>query len=467
VYGLGGVANQALAIILVPIYARQLGLENYGVVAILTTTLSLSTLVATLAMPHAFFRSYLKEADDQRRRAEVLRTTLGLRLIVSLVALAMLVALAIPLATLFLGTPDAWVLTALIGPIVFFDTLNLVPLSFLRAERRPRPYAVIAFTRAVLGSVLIIIFVVVLDLGVIGVILGSACSALVTAGAGIAMLAREGRLGIGLDRRLARHMLAFSLPLVPASVASWTLNLSDRYLIAAFHGPAAVGTYSAGYTVGLAINALVISPFTLAWGAAYWEIAKQDDARVVISRVLTGFTALASFAALGLAALSTDVFRLLLTPEFEPGHYITPFSAFAYVLYGIFTIVATGLNLESQTRRLPAVMGTTAATNVILNLLLIPRFGYMGAALSTILSYGMLALLAGRVSQRYFTVPWEVGRVVALLALGLVLSALALLGPDHIAWRLACIVAYPIVAIGLRIVPSSLVSALAGLLRRG
>ena len=102
------------------------------------------------------------------------------------------------------------------------------------------------------------------------------------------MLAREGRLGIGLDRRLARHMLAFSLPLVPASVASWTLNLSDRYLIAAFHGPAAVGTYSAGYTVGLAINALAISPFTLAWGAAYWEIAKQDDARAVISRVLTG-----------------------------------------------------------------------------------------------------------------------------------------------------------------------------------
>ena len=83
-YGLGGVANQALAIMLVPIYARQLGIEDYGVVAILTTTLSLSTLVATLALPHAFFRSYLNETGDERGRAEVLRTTLGLRLIVSL-----------------------------------------------------------------------------------------------------------------------------------------------------------------------------------------------------------------------------------------------------------------------------------------------------------------------------------------------------------------------------------------------
>ncbi len=467
VYGVGGVANQALAIILVPIYARQLGLQNYGVVAIVTTTLSLCTLVTTLALPQSFFRSYLKEAESPARRAEVLRTTLGLRLLVSVAAFAVLIALALPLATVLLGGSDAWLLLGLIAPIVLFDTVNLVPLSFLRAERRPRPYAVISFGRAVIGSLLIILFVVVLDLGVTGVVLGSAGSALLAASAGLALLAREGRLGIGLDPALARHMLAFSLPLVPAAVAGWTLNLSDRYLISAFEGAAAVGTYSAGYTVGLAINALAIAPFTLAWGAAYWEIARQSDAPAVIARVLTGFTALASFAALGLAALSTDVFRILLTPEFEPGRFITPFSAYAYVLYGVFTIVTTGLNLESQTRRLPAILGATAAANVGLNLALIPLLGYLGAAVSTVLSYAMLALVAGRVSQRFYPVSWETGRVLALLALGVALSAGALLGPDHVAWRLGCIAAYPIIAIGLRVVPPSMLAPFTGLLRHG
>ncbi len=390
-----------------------------------------------------------------------------MRIIVSLIALAALLALSLPLASVLIGDGDAWLLLALIGPIVFFDTLNLVPLSFLRAERRPIPYAAVAFSRAVLGSVLIILFVVVLDLGVVGVVLGSAISALTAAAGGFALLARDGRLGIGLDRRLVRHMLVFSLPLVPASVASWTLNLSDRYLIAAFDGAAAVGTYSAGYTVGLAINALAISPFTLAWGAAYWEISRQDDARAVIGRVLTGFTALASFAALGLAALSTDVFRLLLTPEFEPGRYITPFSAFAYVLYGTFTIATTGLNLESQTRRLPLVMGAVAAGNVALNLVLIPWLGYLGAAVSTIVSYGLLAVVAGRVSQRYYAVPWDLPRVVALLGIGGGLSAAALLGPDHVAWRLLCIAAYPPLVIGLRVVPPDVVASLGRLLGRG
>ena len=127
----------------------------------------------------------------------MLRTTLGLRLIVSLLALVVLLALSLPLATLLLGSSDAWLLMALIGPIVFFDTINLVPLSFLRAERRPRAYALISFSRAVLGSLLIITFVVVLDLGVTGVILGSACSALVTSIAGIRCLPAKDDSGSG------------------------------------------------------------------------------------------------------------------------------------------------------------------------------------------------------------------------------------------------------------------------------
>ena len=464
-YGLGGVANQALAIILVPIYARALGVGNYGTVAILTTTLSLMTLTVTLALPQAFFRSYLKEADDDPQRAAVLRTAAGLRLIVSLVGTLLIAASSVPLAILLLGDVEAWHLLALLGPIVFFDTLNLVPLSLLRAQRRPRPYAAVSFSRAVLGSALIILFVVVLELGVLGVVLGSLASALVTAAAGWLILLRDGGLRLALDRRLARHMLVFSIPLVPAAVAGWTLNLSDRYVIAAFAGREAVGLYSAGYTVGLAINALAIAPFTLAWGAAYWEIARQDNARQVIGRVLTGFVSLASFLALGLGALGTDAIRILLTSDFEQGRYVTPFSAFAYVLYGSFTIVTTGLNLEGQTRRVPLVMGMAAGANLVLNLALVPILGFMGAAAATLASYGILAVAGGLVSQRYYAVPWDLPRVTGLLVLAMGLSTAAVLGPDHAGWRLACVIAYPVLAIGLRLLPMDTLKPLVQLVR--
>lgn len=452
IYGLGGVANQALAVILVPIYANVLGVANYGTLALVNTTLSFATVIVTLALPQAFFRSYLMEHADERGRAWVLRTTLGLRLVTSLAGLAALMLLAFPLTRLLFGDMAQLPILLVIGPIVFCDTLNLVPLSFLRAERRPAAYAALSLTRAVLGSLMIIIFVVVLHLGVFGVVMGSLISASVVALAGVVVLTRARRIRVALDRPLIKRMLTFSLPLVPASVAAWTLNLSDRYLVQAFDGSQAVGIYSAGYTIGLAINALAVAPFTLAWGATFWEIAKTPSAPQTYARVMTGFVIFAGFIALGLSALSTDLLRLLFQPAFEPSRFVVPFSAFAYVLYGTYTIGATGLNVEGRTRILPLTLGAVAIGNVALNLVLIPSFGYMGAAVSTLISYGLLALSTTVVGQRYYPVPWDLPRIAGAVSLAMGLAAAALLGPDHVAWRLGCIAAYPALVVLLRIV---------------
>lgn len=460
IYGLGGVANQALGIVLVPIYARQLGVADYGTVAILTTTLSLTSMVVTLGLPQAFFRSYLKEARGAAEQRSILETSLTLRLLVSFVGLLLMAALAYPLAAVLLGSGAHWGLMAVIGGVVFFDSMNLVPLSLLRAQRRPIPYATLSFIRAVWGSVLIVLFVVWLELGVGGVVLGSLISAITAASLGLLLLAREGRLRLGLDAGLTRHMLSFGVPLVPASIAGWTLNLSDRYIVQAFEGRTAVGLYSSGYTVGLAINALAIAPFALAWGATYWEIARHPDARQTIGRTLHGLVAMGSFMALGVSALATDLFRVLLTPAFEDGRFVTPFSAFAYVLYGCYTVFTTGLNLENQTKRIPIIVGTVAAINVAINLALVPRVGYMGAAVSTLFSYGLLAAIAAVVGQRHYPVDWDLWRVAPLFGLALLLSGAALLGPDLLLWRLAMIAVYPIVGVGTGLIPRSMVRSL-------
>lgn len=466
VYGLGGVANQTIAIVLVPIYARQLGVANYGLVAIINTTLSLVAMIVTLALPQAFFRSYLKEAEDERTRAAVLRTTLGLRLVVSIAGLALYSVLAFPLTALVFGGTDNLPLLLLIGPIVFFDSLNLVPLSFLRAQRRPRAYAILSFSRALLGGVMIVILVVVADLGVLGVLVGSLASSVLVAGAGLLQLRSAGQLHVALDRRLARHMLAFSLPLVPASVAAWTLNLSDRYILLAVDGATAVGVYSGGYTVGLVINALAVAPFSLAWGAAYWELAREGIAAPSIPRVMTGYLAFASFVALGLSALGTDAIRLLLTPDFEAGRFVVPFSAFGYVLYGAYTIGSTGLNLVSRTRWVLLAMAVAATANVALNLVLIPAYGFMGAAVATLSGYALLAIVSTAISQRFYPIRWDLPRNVGTLGIGLALAAAALLGPDHTGWRLLCVAVYPPILLAVRIVRRSDLSALAHLVPR-
>jgi hypothetical protein len=99
-------------------------------------------------------------------------------------------------------------------------------------------------------------------------------------------------------------------------------------------------------------------------------------------------------------------------------------------------------------------------------LALIPILGYLGAAVSTLLGYALLAVIGGIVSQRAYPVSWELGRVCVVLGLAMALAAAALMGPDHVAWRLAAIVAYPAAVVGFGIVPRRYAAELIGVIRR-
>ena len=452
VYGLGGIANQAVAILLVPIYARVLGPSGVGVTGVLNSIISLSLMLVGLALPQAFFRWYLREAAGHVERAHIVRTTLAVRIAASLAGFAVVLLAAVPLTALLYGG-DNLLVFALAAPIVLFDSFNGIPLSFLRAERRPRDYVTISLTRAITGSVLILALVVALEVGVVGVALGSMIAAALSAAIGAWVLWRAGLWRPVVDRELSRAMLGFALPLVPAGIAAWTLNLADRPLLQVITGSEAiVGVYTLGYTGGLVINALAIQPFSLAWGAAFWEISRSDDAPRIFARTLTWFLAIASAGALFLSAIGTDVIRLLFPPDFEASRYIVPFSAFAFVLYGAYTVVATGLSIVGRTGILATTMLVAAGVALGLNFVLIPVLGMYGAAISTLVGYGLLVILAGWQSQKLYPVPWQLGRAVVILGLAAALSALALLGPDHTLWRVGTILLYPPILVGAGIV---------------
>jgi O-antigen/teichoic acid export membrane protein len=466
VFGLGGVVNQSVAILLVPIYANVLGRPGVGITGVLNSIISLSLMLTGLALPQAFFRWYLGESRGLAGREHILATTLAIRIAASLAGFALVLLAAVPLtAVLYEGANLA--VFALAAPIVLFDSFNGIPLSWLRAERRPRDYVVISLTRAVTGTVLIVTLVVALEFGVVGVSLGSAVAAAVSAAIGAWVLWRAERWRPTFDRDLSRAMLAFALPLVPAAVAGWALNLADRPLLRAFTGSDdIVGLYTLGYTGGLVINALAIQPFSLSWSAAVWEISRSAEATRTIARALTWFLAAASAAALFLSAIGTDVIRLLFSPAFEESRFIVPFSAFGFVLYGAYLIVASGLSIVGRSGIAATTMLVAAGVALGLNLALIPLLGMYGAAISTVAGYGLLAILAGWRSQRHYPVPWQVGRAIAILVLAAALSALALLGPDHTLWRIGAILLYPPILVGAGIVRPTQARQLLTLLRR-
>ncbi|MCK4971150.1 MAG: polysaccharide biosynthesis C-terminal domain-containing protein, partial [Thermoplasmata archaeon] len=243
----------------------------------------------------------------------------------------------------------------------------------------------------------------------------------------VAMLALVvGELGLRRpDFSRVREFLGFGVPMIPGDLSDWALISSDRYLIGLILGVAFVGYYNPGYGLAVMILMMVnplrfLLPSVL---AVHFDSGGLDRVRSYLRASLKYFLLLAIPASVGLGLLSRDLLLALTTPEIaSEGYMVTPILAVAMVLYGARVILAQVLIVEKQTQKLGSVMAVTAVLNIVMNLVLLPWMGIMGAAFSTLASFGFALVATGRLSSSYIHVE------VDLVAVGKVLLATALMG---------------------------------------
>jgi len=277
----------------------------------------------------------------------------------------------------------------------------------------------------VLTTSLTIMFVVGLSRGVGGIIESHLITSVVLWVVLIPATIRS--TGLSLSTDSLRTMIGFGLPLVPAGMSAWILTASDRYFLQFLSTPSELGLYSMGYKLGAVVLALIVGPFTLAWGPFIWSAVKEDNARESYSRALTYFFLVGTFVALGLAVLAEPVLHVIATPAFYDAHQVVPMVALSYVLYGSYHVLAVGYILAKKTSFAPLIVGVGAGVNLGLNYLLIPSFGMMGAALATMISYSLLPIGAWLVSRRYYVINYQWDRIIKILIVAVLVYGCSLL----------------------------------------
>jgi O-antigen/teichoic acid export membrane protein len=194
----------------------------------------------------------------------------------------------------------------------------------------------------------------------------------------------------------ARSYLSLGLPTVPSNLSYWIVNSSDRYIISIFLGAAAVGYYSPGYTVGYSIVLAVtpVSLILLPTLSAYFDNHRIDQVKTTLSYCLKYFLALAIPAAFIISLLSKQILTILSTPEIAAqGYVVTPYMTASALLFGVYALIGNVLVLEKRTRVLATIWLFAAALNLVLTLFLIPRIGFVGAAIATLFSFAFVFAL--------------------------------------------------------------------------
>jgi O-antigen/teichoic acid export membrane protein len=260
-------------------------------------------------------------------------------------------------------------------------------------------------------------------IGVMGALIGQPVGA--TAGAIVAFAFSRSLYMFRFDWDRLKRMLAFSIPLIPASIGVFLNAYADRIAIRTRLGVTEVGVYGAGYRLSLIVS-LILLGLQGALSPLVLSHHKEAQTRRELARLFRLFSAIALAVFLMVSLFAIELLHLLTRPAYYAGATIVPFVIAASFFGGMY-VFAPGLNIVKRTRLLGLVVGLTGVVNLILAFALIGPLGIRGAALAFLLACGAGFVTVMALSQRVYPVPhdWRrlLPRAVAVGAIVAIASA--------------------------------------------
>lgn len=430
-YLVGDILVRAPGFVLLPVYTALLSPGDYGIVALATVVTTLSRPVLSLGLQAAGLKFFFDFEDETDRAA--FYGSLWMLLIFGSGALYLLLdVVGGGLFDRVIGSVayDPYIRLALVTAYITGAFLDL-PLQIFKASGRSGAYSAFNFAHFALVTAATLYFLVVENAGAWGVVGGTALGTGLTGVVGALVLLPRVKLKWN-GRWMARAVL-FSLPMVPHFGSQWFLASSDRIVLEHFVPLSEVGIYSVGYKIGWMV-AIFYTAMTKSMIPVYGGLDRSSPAALArLARMTTYYLAILIFVGTGVAVFGEDVVRLMAPIEYARAGLIVPWVALGAIAMAAYSPSVQVLNIVlGRTRLIGVATVMAAATNVGLNILLIPVLGIAGAAVATAVSY---AALAGGVlffAQRALRIPYEYGRITVLFVASSAVVVVGLVVSSHV-----------------------------------
>jgi O-antigen/teichoic acid export membrane protein/glycosyltransferase involved in cell wall biosynthesis len=431
VYGSAVLLTRAVGFLLLPLYTRFLSLQDYGVIELLDLTGYVLAEFIALGIDQALMKYYHAFPDEADRR-KTISTAVIFGAVSGLLFLAVLIPVRHIFAREILGDDRYATLFLLSFFALFVSSLWRIERNTLRVQNRSALFTQLSVAYTAVAILFNIYFVAYARKGPEGIFY----STLITATAFSAYLSwrifRE--TGIHFDFAKLRPMLSYGLFFVPVGLASFVLNFADRYFLRAFSTLEEVGLYALAYKIAMIVTMLVAVPFNQVWHSYLFEIRNQTNAKDVYAKVATYFLTVLIAVALGLAVLSREIIQVMAAPSYLPAHTVLPLLLVAMVFFCSDNVLQVGLWLTGKSGQLSTIKWVAAIANLGLNAALIPTLGMRGAAIATVVSFAVSALLILARAQRVYWIPFEYRRILHVSVLALVTYFVASWLPDAPLW---------------------------------
>ncbi len=423
-YTLAGIVGKLSGAVLTVFYVNTayLPVEDYGYLDTLRAAMMTALLVAGAGLPLGIIRFATSAAVSDDQRAAVPSTAL---VVVTATGAATALAMwlnAPLLAGLLMGglapSPTRAEPVRLLALYVLFKTIADVTYTELRHREKVGWYVSLSAIETAIVLASVIWFLVIQGEGLAGVMKGYLVSSVVIAVGGTAGLLRH--VAWRPSWTLVGPMMAFGLPLIVSGLSGRFLYFGDRFVIAQLAGLEANATYGLASQFGSLVYMMLVQGVQLSFTVLGMKALGEPGVGALYRRAFRHVTAMAGWAVLGVGLFASAAARLFATDAAylaidRPALLV----AGGLGLQGIYVIAVSALYGAGRTRTVAVGVASAALLNLALNVALVPSLGVDGAALATLLSYGVLAVWSGLVAQRIVGTrfPWRaVGLAMTVVA---------------------------------------------------
>ena len=405
IYMAGLVTSRGAMLLLLPIITRMLEVQYTLYDLCMTTVLFLNPFL-NLGLQSSVVRYYF-HYDTRVEQRRFYNTSLIFLLAMFVPTVGLLFYFSDDLAGLLFKEAEHGDLFRLAVVVSALTAFSLQPLALLRAQEKTYIYSALQLVRGVAGPGTIFLLLVFFRQGIRGILWGEIVGLTILTVAGLAVTSRW--LYPAFDFRKLKPLLAFGLPLLPMGVGGALLTVSDRYILRSHLSLEEMAPYSLGFKVGMALS-LLIQALQLSWIPAAFNLAKTGSRGSIAKSVLV-LQLLLFGMAMATAALAPELARFFAPGKvFEGAHYIIPWIAFSFAMHGVVTLIGAAFGIAKRTVWSSLVFCTAGGVKVALSLLVIPRYGIQGAAITTFASFALELGLAYFIAQRVYPVPFDTKR---------------------------------------------------------
>lgn len=386
IYSVGFLSLRAISFLLLPLYTNLLSTLEAGYVFILYTIIAFLNTLYTHGMDSSLLK-YFKKNNNSK----IITTSMIYSSIWGVVLSVLIYLFSKPLIYFNEVThySHQQIALFLIG-ILFCDMLSSRLMTVIRLLEKPIYFLVVSFANVLLSIYLNVWFIYNLNMGFSGALIALFYVSIVQLLLLVPLLVIKLKINL-FDYKLLRKMVKFSLPFLPASIFFIMIEMADRIMLGWLSSVDDVGLYGAGYKVG-ALILLVVKAFNLNWQPFYLKPENQNDARA-FEAIGTKLIVLLIFFSTILSMLWTFLFQFqingnyLIGSEFWEGGHIIPIIALSYIIYGVFILQMPSIYIKEKQSWVPYFWGIGCIINILSNYILIPIYGFYGAALSTFFAY--------------------------------------------------------------------------------